>query len=143
MWFFLPSREKSVFLIIFLTVFLAFFSAEAVLAATGTISSSYKYAWGNSSGWINFKPTNGNVSITDNVLTVQGKTERKSEVDEKDFYRKEMRYGSFYRTIPLPVAVLGDKAEAKSENGVLKITVPKASEEKNKAIKVKVVKGKK
>lgn len=50
-------------------MFLAFFSAEAVLAATGTISSSYKYAWGNSSGWINFKPTNGNVSITDNALT--------------------------------------------------------------------------
>ena len=88
-------------------------------------------------------PEDVDVSITDNVLTVQGKTERKSEVDEKDFYRKEMRYGSFYRTIPLPVAVLGDKAEAKSENGVLKITVPKASEEKNKAIKVKVVKGKK
>jgi len=88
-------------------------------------------------------PDDVDVSITDNVLTVQGKTERKSEVDEKDFYRKEMRYGSFYRTIPLPVAALGDKAEAKSENGVLKITVPKASEEKNKAIKVKVVKGKK
>ena len=76
-------------------------------------------------------------------LTVNGKTERQSEVDEKNFYRKEVRYGSFHRSVRLPVAVLGGKAEAKSENGMLKITIPKAPEAKSKAIKVKVVKGKK
>jgi HSP20 family protein len=85
-------------------------------------------------------PDDVDISIEDNVLTIQGKTERKSEVDEKDFYRKEMSYGSFYRTMPLPVAVLGDNAEAKSENGVLKVKVPKAPEAKAKAIKVKVEK---
>ena len=35
----------------------------------GTIDSTYKYAWGKNIGWINFGATNGNVHITDSVLT--------------------------------------------------------------------------
>ncbi len=88
-------------------------------------------------------PEDVEVQIEDDVLTINGKTERQSEVDEKNFYRKEVRYGSFHRSVRLPAAVLGNKAEAKSENGMLKITVPKAAEAKAKAIKVKVAKGKK
>jgi HSP20 family protein len=88
-------------------------------------------------------PEDVEISIENDVLTVNGKTERQSEVDEKNFYRKEVRYGSFHRSVRLPVAVLGGKAEAKSENGMLKITIPKSPEAKSKAIKVKVVKGKK
>jgi HSP20 family protein len=88
-------------------------------------------------------PKDVEISIENDVLSVDGKTERQSEVDEKNFYRKEVRYGSFHRSVRLPVAVLGGKAEAKSENGMLKITIPKSPEAKSKAIKVKVVKGKK
>ena len=88
-------------------------------------------------------PEDVDISIEDSVLTIKGKTERKSEVEEKDFYRKEVRYGSFYRSVHLPVPVIGDKATAKSENGMLIITIPKAPEVKAKAIKVRVVKGKK
>lgn len=35
----------------------------------GTIDSTYKYAWGNNIGWINFGTTNGNVQITDSSIT--------------------------------------------------------------------------
>jgi hypothetical protein len=35
----------------------------------GTIDSTYKYAWGNKIGWVNFGATNGNVHITDSQLT--------------------------------------------------------------------------
>ena len=83
-------------------------------------------------------PEDVDVAIEDNVLTVKGKIERKTEIDEKDYYRKEMRFGSFYRTIPLPVAVKEEGAKAKSENGVLKITIPKAPETKVKSIKIEV-----
>lgn len=88
-------------------------------------------------------PEDVEVQIEDDVLTINGKTERQSEVDEKNFYRKEIRYGSFHRSVRLPAAVQGNKAEAKSENGMLKISIPKAAEAKAKAIKVKVAKGKK
>ena len=82
-------------------------------------------------------PDKVNVNIENNVLTVSGSTEKKSEVDEKDYYRKEVRQGSFYRSTSLPTRVSGDKALASYENGILRITVPKASEAKPTSIKVK------
>lgn len=86
-------------------------------------------------------PKDVEVSFENGSVVIQGKTERKTEVDEKNFYRKELRYGSFYRRVPLPAAVKEDKAEATSENGVLKVSVPKAAETpKAKTVKVKVKK---
>ena len=38
-------------------------------ASTGTIDATSKYAWGNNTGFVNFNPTNGNVSVTDSALT--------------------------------------------------------------------------
>lgn len=60
------------------------------------------------------------------------------EVQEKNYYRKEHKYGSFSRTIPLPGDLKTDKAEATFENGVLTLTIPKS--EASKFFKVKVQK---
>ena len=88
-------------------------------------------------------PEKVDISIENNVLHVKGSTEKKTEVEEKDYFRREIRSGSFYRTIPLPTAVIGEKASAVHEEGVLKISVPKAVPgEGKKPIKVKVVKPK-
>lgn len=81
-------------------------------------------------------PEKVNVSIENNVLTIKGESEKKSEVEDKNYYRKEIRRGSFYRSIPLPTKVDGDQASAVNEDGILKITVPKASELKPKTIKI-------
>jgi HSP20 family protein len=81
-------------------------------------------------------PEKVDVSIENNVLTIKGESEKKSEVEDKNYYRKEIRRGSFYRSIPLPTKVDGDKAQAVNEDGMLKITVPKASEVKPKTIKI-------
>lgn len=85
-------------------------------------------------------PNDVEISIEKNVLTIAGKSERKREVDEKNFYRKEVRYGSFFRSVPLPASVKGEEATAVSEDGMLKIEVPKAEEEKKKTIKIEVKK---
>jgi len=82
-------------------------------------------------------PEDVDISIEDNILTVQGKTEKKSEVEEKNYYRKEVRSGSFHRSVVLPSKVLGDQAEADYRDGLLKITIPKAEKEEHKT-KVKV-----
>ena len=88
-------------------------------------------------------PDKVNISIENDVLTIKGESEEKKEVEEKDYYRKEVRQGSFYRSVALPTHVLGEKAEAVYENGMLKITIPKAPEAKPKTIKVKTSKNKK
>lgn len=76
------------------------------------------------------------VSIENDILCIKGESEKKSEIDEKNYYRKEIRRGSFYRSIPLPTKVSGDNAKAVAEGGILKITIPKSSEIKPKTIKI-------
>jgi len=85
-------------------------------------------------------PEKVDVSIENNILTIKGESEKKSEVEDKNYYRKEIRRGAFYRSIPLPTKVNGDKAVAESEGGILKITVPKVAENKPKTIKIETKK---
>lgn len=80
------------------------------------------------------------ISIENDVLCIKGEGEKKTEVEEKNYYRKEIRRGNFYRSIPLPTRVDGDKASAVAEEGILKIYIPKASEAKPKSIKIKTKK---
>jgi HSP20 family protein len=83
-------------------------------------------------------PENVNISIENDVLTIEGSGEKKSEVDEKDYYRKEVRFGSFHRAIALPSSVRSDEAKAEYSSGVLKITVPKEERAKPKKVKVEI-----
>ena len=85
-------------------------------------------------------PENVKISIENDVLTMEGSMEKKSEVDEKEYYRKEVRTGHFHRAIAMPVSVQGDKAKADFEDGILKISVPKAEQIKPKTIKVNIKK---
>lgn len=81
-------------------------------------------------------PDNVDISIENNILCLKGESEKKSEVDDKNYYRKEIRRGSFYRSISLPSKVDGDSAKAVNEDGILKISIPKAAEVKPKTIKI-------
>lgn len=81
-------------------------------------------------------PEKVDIAIENNVLSIKGESEKKSEVDDKNYYRKEIRRGSFYRSIPLPTKVDGENASAVNEDGILKITVPKAPEVKPRTIKI-------
>lgn len=80
------------------------------------------------------------VSVEKGVLTIQGQSKKEHEVDEKNYYRKEIRSGSFFRQVALPASVKEDNVTAEFENGILKITCPKAAPTQAKKIAVKVVK---
>jgi HSP20 family protein len=86
------------------------------------------------------KPEEVKISIENDVLTIEGQSEKKSEVDEKNYFRREVSYGSFHRSVALPAAVNGEKARAEYDNGVLKIIIPKEERAKAKAIKVQIKK---
>ena len=85
-------------------------------------------------------PDDVKITVEKGVLTVQGESKKEHEVDEKNYYRKEVRSGAFFRQVALPAAVVEDKVEASFEDGVLKITCPKAPAAVAKKIEVKVVK---
>jgi HSP20 family protein len=81
-------------------------------------------------------PDKVDIEVSDDVLTISGQNEHQSEVDEKNYYRREIRRGAFQRSISLPAHVNGDEAKAIYENGVLKISVPKEERKSSKKIKV-------
>ena len=76
------------------------------------------------------------VELDDNVLTVSGARERKSEHSNERFYRFERRFGTFSRSVTLPQGVKEDAIQARYENGVLEVRVPKPEEQKPKRIQI-------
>ena len=84
------------------------------------------------------------VEPDDVEITIEGETvmlrgEIKAPQQEGTFLLQEQRYGPFARSIELALPVQADKADAKFENGVLTLMIPKAEEIKPKVIKVKSV----
>lgn len=83
-------------------------------------------------------PADINIEVQDNVLTVSGERRFQEEIKEDKYYRIERRYGAFSRSIALPQTVDEDKIEAKYENGILEIVIPKVETAKPKKIKVAI-----
>ena len=83
------------------------------------------------------KPEDVEITLTGDMLTITGETKEETEQKDKNYLRRERRYGSFSRTVSLPEGLEGDKAEAKFDNGVLTLTIPKSEQIKPKKIQVK------
>jgi HSP20 family protein len=77
------------------------------------------------------------VSVEDSTLTVSGTREFASEVTQESYHRIERRYGSFSRAVSLPPQVDTGKVDARFEDGVLSIDVPKIEKAKPKKIQIK------
>ncbi len=82
-------------------------------------------------------PADVEVSVEDSTLTISGKREFSSEIDEESYHRIERRYGAFSRSITLPQTVDTDKVEARFDKGVLTVEVGKTEKAKPKKIAVK------
>ncbi|MDK2980056.1 MAG: hypothetical protein PWQ55_403 [Chloroflexota bacterium] len=78
-----------------------------------------------------------NISVTGDTLTIRGEVKSEEEVKKADYHLRELRQGSFARSVLLPCPVVSDKAKAEFENGILTLTLPKAEEVKPKTITVK------
>jgi HSP20 family protein len=78
------------------------------------------------------------ISVTDNILTIRGEKTKEKADKGKDYYRSERVYGTFLKTLPLPAEINPDKVEAKFNNGVLEIRLPKSEAAKKKQIKINV-----
>ncbi len=78
------------------------------------------------------------VDVKENALTISGERKFKEEVKEDDYYKIETSIGKFSRTFTLPEDADVENIDAKSENGVLDIVIPKVKKEESvKTIEVK------
>ncbi|HEY8659507.1 MAG TPA: Hsp20/alpha crystallin family protein [Hanamia sp.] len=73
------------------------------------------------------------IDIDGDILTISSEKEEEKEKKEEKYYCKEYNYSSFSRSFTLPDGVIVDKIDAKYEDGVLKLTMPKSEEAKKLA----------
>lgn len=76
------------------------------------------------------------ISVDDHTLNVRGESKKETEEKKKNYYRQEIRYGSFARAVRLPAEVDAGKTAAKLKNGILEITLPKSKSPKAQTIKI-------
>ncbi len=83
-------------------------------------------------------PKQVEITATDDAITIKGESRTEQEEKSRHYVRRELRYGAFMRTVPLPGGVRGDQAKASFKNGILEIRVPKSERAKPKTVKVEV-----
>ena len=82
-------------------------------------------------------PDDIEITYTDNNLTVKAEViDEREEGEEGRYHLRERRYGTFSRTISMPGSVDVEHIQAETENGVLKIHLPKKEEVKPRRIQI-------
>ena len=76
------------------------------------------------------------ITLTGRTLTLRGEMKADERVERDQVLYRERRYGTFSRTILLPVRVEGDRADATFTDGVLTLRIPKAEEVKPRQIRI-------
>lgn len=77
------------------------------------------------------------ISVNNDMLTIRGERQNEADAKLEEYYYQECYWGSFSRSIILPVEVDSDKVNASLKNGVLTIRLPKVRKSKNILVKVK------
>ena len=85
------------------------------------------------SGLTDIDPDDMEISITGDLITLRGKIQRDLVKEGKNYYHT---FDSFTRSIKIPCRIDTDAAEAIYENGILKVIMPKAPQEKTRVIKI-------
>lgn len=83
------------------------------------------------------KPEDLDISITRDMVTIKGSREESREVNDGDYFTKELYWGSFSRTILLPQEIEVESAEASEKHGLLIIKLPKVDKGRQTKLKVK------
>lgn len=76
------------------------------------------------------------INMQERQLTVSGERRHEARNEDDEFVRVERAFGHFHRSFTLPQSIQEDNIEAAYEDGVLKITVPKAEESKPRQISI-------
>ncbi len=85
------------------------------------------------------RPEDLDISITRDMVTIQGRREEEKTVREEDYFARELYWGSFSRTITLPSEVDVDESEAIEKHGLLILKLPKLDKKRQSKLKVKTI----
>ncbi len=83
------------------------------------------------------RPEDLDITVANDVLTIKGSRKREEEVPQDDYFYQECYWGSFSRSVIVPVDIDSEHIEADLKDGMLTIIVPKAAKAKTKKVKVR------
>lgn len=83
------------------------------------------------------QPQTVDISLSREMLTISGQRQDEREVEEENYFQRELYWGSFSRTILLPEEVDVDLAEATEKHGILMIRLPKINKRRETKLKVR------
>ena len=81
------------------------------------------------------------VQVTREAVMITGERKSESKSNQNGMTRSEFRYGSFRRTIPLPVPIDNDRVTGDYQDGILSLELPKLRQQENKVTKVSIGSG--
>lgn len=70
------------------------------------------------------KPEDVDVAVNGDLLTIRGNREREEVTNDDDWFHRECYWGSFSRSLILPIDVYAEKADAALNNGILEVRIP-------------------
>ncbi|TCV90397.1 Hsp20/alpha crystallin family protein [Sulfurirhabdus autotrophica] len=76
------------------------------------------------------------ISVTENTVTIKGKSSHEEKEEKGDYYRCEISRGAFARTVSLPHDVDPDNAKASFKDGLLEMTIPKLKKSKRHSVNI-------
>jgi HSP20 family protein len=80
------------------------------------------------------------VSVSEDVLTIKGERKPETSIKDEDYYRNEIGYGAFYRSLRLPSGVDARKIDAVYEDGFLRLTFSRTTGTKSQKVVVQIKK---
>jgi len=85
------------------------------------------------------RPEDLELSIARDIITISGKREENRNIDEENYFTKELYWGKFSRTISLPIEVEPEEVEATEKHGLVTVKIKKVDKEKKNSVKVKSI----
>lgn len=82
------------------------------------------------------KPEDLDVGIEENTINIRGSRHNEEKIKGENYFYQECYWGTFSRSIILPVEVDADKTQAALKDGILTIRLPKIVKEKEKKIRI-------
>jgi HSP20 family molecular chaperone IbpA len=84
------------------------------------------------------RPDELSISISRDMVTIEGSRMEREQVNEPDYFTRELFWGTFSRSILLPQEVDVDNAVASAKDGLLTIILPKLDKARQTKLRVKV-----
>ena len=81
------------------------------------------------------------VSVQDDILHIAAERREEEKTEDRNYVRRDLRYGSFHRDLPLPKGASQADVKASYKDGILEVRVPAPAEESAASFKIPIDKG--